>query len=76
MISEDQKQTIVKRMQEVFPGSTPRVNAKAGGGAYGITTVVPSIAGDNYKHLGGLIDDTETNLTLKRSGTGISILIN
>lgn len=62
-------------MTEIFPDSNPRVNAKAGGGAYGITTVVQSVTGDNHKDLGGLIDETNTNFTLKRSGTGISILI-
>jgi hypothetical protein len=76
MISEAHKTTIVKGMTDIFPGSSPRVNSKAGGGAYGITTVVPSVDPEKFKQLGALIEETKTDVSLKRSGTGISVLIN
>jgi len=76
MITEDKTKAIVTGMMDIFPNSTPRVNAKAGGGAYGITTAVPVINPENFKALGLLIEKTEAKATLKRSGAGLSILIN
>jgi len=78
MITEDQKQTVLKGLKVVFPSSNPKVNAKAGGGAYAITTEVPLIYPANFKDLSDLVASMELkiNVTIKKADAGISIVIN